>query len=226
MPTVAFRKIPVLLLAVLALSLAASACSREKGPRMPAQEYEQLALEAVNYLDERQDSLEREYGLSKLRRPSWDQRTGRLTLSDSGKVALEADVQFVGSLSKTKNTWLWAWANPSVRDEVKSGAQAVRRYGERFGIPRLTEREWAAERDDAWEMTALAARILNARGAYRTEDRDGVTYLLLTSVRRPGESAADSAGADTVPPPAPAPAPKGGRPRRDSTAGAGFEPPQ
>lgn len=196
---------------------------------MPAQEYEQLVLESVKYLNERQDSLEREFKLSSRARPAWDQRTGKLTFSDSGKVVLEADVQFVGSLSKTKGTWMWAWANPSVQDRVKTGAETVRGYGRQYGVARLTEREWPAKPDDAWKMTALAARILNARGAYRTEDGDGITYLVLTALRRPGEVDPDSASLDTVPPPASEPAAKARPARRaprDSSAGAGWRPPQ
>ncbi len=198
---------------------------------MPKAEYDSLVVDAVSYLDERQDSIDSEYGFEKLGRPTWDQRTGKLTFADSaGGAKVEAEIQMVGSLSKTKGTWMWAWANPSVRGPVKAGVQTVRRYGQQYRIRPLTLKEFPAKTDDAWKMTALSARVLNARGAYHTEDEDGITYMVITSIGRRGE-AVDSlaSAADTLADVAPVPAPKPkARPRapRDSTAGAGWQPVQ
>lgn len=239
---------PAVLPLPLLLAFALAGCGREEreGPKMGEAEYEALVLEAVEYMEERQDSLEAEYGLDALVRPAWDQRTATLTLSDSaGTPRVTAGVQFVGSLSKRTKTWLWAWANPTVRAPVKEGARQVRAYGERYGIAKLTEREWPADEADGWEMTAVAARVLNARGGYRTEDADGYTFLVITSLRRAGETgeAADSAPtAAPAPPPAsppgppPPPPPPPAEPKTETPppaapaagerAGSGFERPR
>jgi len=228
----ASRLIPMLLAA-----LALAACGGgegQKGPEMPKAEYDKLVADAVSYLDERQDSIDSEYDFRKLRRAAWDQRTGKLTFADSaGGAKVEAEIQMIGSLSKTKGTWMWAWANPSVKGPVKTASRTVRRYGQQYRIRRLTTKEWAARTDDAWKMTAISARVLNARGAYHTEDEDGITYMVITSIAPVRETAADSAAsADTLADVAPAPAPKPkARPRsrrapRDSTAGAGWQPVQ
>jgi hypothetical protein len=217
--------------ALLAASVLA-ACGGEgeaKGPEMPKAEYDQLVTEAMSYLNERQDSLDSEYGLEKLRRPAWDQRTGELTFTDSAGGKVVAKIQMVGSLSKTQGTWMWAWANPTVRGPVKSGAETVRRYGQQYRISRLTAREWPAKTKEAWQMTAVSARVLNARGAYRTEDADGITYMVITSIGRPGEPADSVASTDTLADVTPAPKPKATPRRRapaDTSAGAGWKPPQ
>ena len=220
------RRLPVALLAASALA----ACGGEgeaKGPEMPKAEYDRLVTEAMSYLNERQDSIDSEFGFGKLQHSAWDQRTGQLTFTDSaGGRKVVAEIQMIGSFSKTKGTWMWAWANPSVRGPVKSGAETVRRYGQQYRIRQLTAREWPAKTREAWEMTAVSARVLNAQGAYRTEDEDGITYMVITSIDLAGEPA-DST--DTLADVAPAPRPKARpRPRTpvDSTAGAGWKPPQ
>ncbi len=227
------RNVPAMLLAMPALA-ACGGDGGEKGPEMPKAEYDSLVVDAVGYLEERQDSIDSRYDFHKLQRAAWDQRTGKLTFADSaGATQVEAEIQMVGSLSKTKGTWMWAWANPSVRGPLKTGAQTVRRYGQQYRIRPLTTREMPAKTDDAWKMTALSARVLNAQGAYHTEDEDGITYMVITSIGRPG-AAIDSlaAAADTLADVAPVPAPKPkARPRsprapRDSTAGAGWQPVQ
>jgi hypothetical protein len=225
------RSVAATLLAASALS-ACGGGDGGSGPEMPKAEYDSLVVDAVGYLDERQDSIDSQYDFKKLQRAAWDQRTGKLTFVDSaGDTRVEAEIQMVGSLSKTKGTWMWAWANPSVRGPLKTGAQTVRRYGQQYRIRRLTTKEMPAKTDDAWKMTALSARVLNAQGAYHTEDEDGITYMVITSIGSPGETA-DSAFADTLADVAPVPAPKPkarprpSRERRDSTAGAGWQPVQ
>jgi|GEM_PF-1646765 len=223
------RGLPAVL---LASTLAACGGEGGKGPEMPTAEYDSLVVDAVGYLDERQDSIDSRFDFKKLQRAAWDQRTGKLTFADSaGRTRVAAEIQMIGSLSKTRGTWMWAWANPSVRGPLKAGAQTVRRYGQQYGIRRLTIKEMPAKTDDAWKMTALSARVLNAQGAYHTEDDDGITYMVITSIGEPG-AAIDSLAADTLADVAPAPEPKpksrprSSRARRDSTAGAGWQPVQ
>ncbi|MEK6323725.1 MAG: DUF6882 domain-containing protein [Acidobacteriota bacterium] len=60
----------------------------------------------------------------------------------------------------------------------------VRDFGEVQGFPRLTTPKWSGEEVDGWEMTSIAAYILNARGAYRTPDETGFTFLAITDIRR------------------------------------------
>lgn len=177
------------------------ACSREAGPRMGDEEYRALAAESAEYLEERQDSLETAFGLDSLTHVEWSQETGRITFADTVGAApkVVADLQFVGSVSKKDGTWLWAWDNPSIRDERKEAARRVRAYGERYGISRLTEAQWPAAEKDGWEMAAIAARVLDARGVYRTEDADSFTFLLLAGVRRPDETGVGAAFEDRAP---------------------------
>jgi hypothetical protein len=143
-----------------------------------------LVTRAHEYLTARQDVLRSEYHLDRWPRWDWDQGTGQLVFSEEGVARLVADIQFVGSVSNQSKTWLWAWANPHLTPPVKRDVDEVRRFGEAHGIPQLTTAKWVADEIDGWEMTSIAAYVLQAKGAYRTpRDDGGFTYLIFTDVR-------------------------------------------
>jgi Family of unknown function (DUF6882) len=101
---------------------------------------------------------------------------------DAGIAKVVADIQFVGSISPVSNTWLWSWDNDSVLPDVKDRVLEVRAFGERHGITELTTPKWEGDERDGWAMTAIAAKILQAKGAYRC-GRSGISFLIFTDVR-------------------------------------------
>jgi hypothetical protein len=117
-----------------------------------------------------------------------DQKAGTRTVSSDGKVEVLADIHIVGSTSKRRGTWLWAWDNPSIFEKVKHCLADVRAYGESHGLAKLTTAKWSGDEHDGWEMTAAAAFILQAEGGYRAPDDKGALFMVLRNVRRPGHA--------------------------------------
>jgi uncharacterized protein DUF6882 len=97
---------PSLLLAGCAVLALTSACASEAT-------YRRDADQADSILRARQDTLEARYHLSRYAQYDWDQRSQQIVFSDSGIAKLVAHVQFIGDVSTTSHTWLWAWDNPS-----------------------------------------------------------------------------------------------------------------
>lgn len=124
-----------------------------------------------------------EYNLGDHKRFNWDQESGSLIFSNDGDPAVIARVQFVGSVSTQSDTWLWSWANATVLDNVKNQMHRVREYGDTHGFPALTADQWSADEIDGWEMTSVTARILKAKGAYRTTSENGFTYMVITEIK-------------------------------------------
>jgi len=142
-----------------------------------------FSVECCEFLHARQKAFLVDYEIEKHKRWDWDQDTCQLVFSNDGVPAVIASIGFVGSISTISNTWLWSWANPSFSDNASALMKKVRDFGEVHGFPRLTTPKWSAEEVDGWEMTSIAAHILNARGAYRTPDDTGFTFLVITDVR-------------------------------------------
>jgi len=141
--------------------------------------FEELSLEAYRYLNEQQEICKATYKLLEYQNWYYDQPTGKLTFSDDGIIKLIIDYEEVGSISNNTNTWLWSWANPHVEDKVKTEITKVRDYGSKCNLRKLVEPKWNAEEVDGWEMTAIAALILQAKGAYRVPSKENNLYSFM-----------------------------------------------
>jgi hypothetical protein len=145
--------------------------------------FDRLVEEATEYLEARQSELETVYRLSSIERYDWNQDSGQLVLSQGGTPQVVAEIQFVGSHSSSTGSWLWSWGNRSLVEGVKSRMREVRRVGEEHGFLKLAAAHWPATPQEAWEMTAVAARLLGAKGAYRSPDERGALFMVMTEVR-------------------------------------------
>ncbi|MTW10880.1 hypothetical protein GM658_09710 [Pseudoduganella eburnea] len=117
--------------------------------------------------------------------PRWNyyQESAQLVFSGGELPDLVADVEFVGTLSTSSNTWMWSWANFSLLEEVRSRIEAVRGFGEEHDYPHLTVPKWAADMQDGWHMTAIAADTLGALGAYRVPTDNGFIFMVILSAK-------------------------------------------
>jgi len=158
--------------------------ARQRNWREDAAAFDSLLREAVAHLNERQAHLQSRYALGSYPRYDWSQDTGQLIFSRDGHAGVVADVQFVGTLSTHSQTWLWSWANPSIAEPVKQRIRRVRAYGETHRYLRLASACWSAQEADGWEMTAIAAYLLGAMGAYRSPEDRGFSFLVMTDVHR------------------------------------------
>ena len=145
--------------------------------------WQSLVEKSCEYLNEKQTSFLEVYKIDEHERWDWDQETGKLIFSHAGTPQVEADIAFSGSISTDSDTWLWAWANKSLMEAVKSDARQVRELGEQHAYHDLASALWPATAEDGWTMTAIMAKTLNAIGAYRTPNEHGFMYMVVKSAR-------------------------------------------
>lgn len=142
----------------------------------------ELVTRAYEYLTGRQDHLKQAFGLSNFERWDWDADRGAVIFSDAGTPRVVAASQLVGSVSKQSRTWLWAWANDQIELRLRRDLDEIRRYGEHHGIWQLTTPKWEADETDGWEMTSIAAYILQAKGAYRMPSDQLFSFAIFDAV--------------------------------------------
>jgi hypothetical protein len=142
----------------------------------------ELVTAAHQYLTARQDALMATFALSSYERWDWDADHRSIVFSDGGVPRVITQAQLVGSVSRKTGTWLWSWANDSIGPELREDIMEVRRFGEHHGIWQLTTAKWEAEEGDGWEMTSIAAYVLQAKGAYRMPSQHLVTFAIFDSV--------------------------------------------
>lgn len=130
--------------------------------------FEELSTQSYEYLNEQQKICEEKYLLSLHERWFYDQETGLIIFYNADKEYLRIHFEAVGSISLISNTWLWAWDNNTVLENTITNILKVKDFGEKNDFRKLFQPKWDADMYDGWEMTAIAAFILKAKGAYRT----------------------------------------------------------
>ena len=74
-------------------------------------------------------------------------------------------------------------ANDSLPQRVVSRMAAIREFGNTEAIARLTTEILPNDDYLGWELAAVTARLLGARGAYRCPGEDGFLYVVYTDIR-------------------------------------------
>lgn len=151
--------------------------------------YEVRIEQAADAMREKQKAFIDRFQLGTYGRFDWSQEEGVIVFSSDGIARVAADIQFVGSYSNTSKTWLWAWANDTVLATMSADSKRVLQFGRDRNFKKLTEAKWPAQEVDCWNVTQLQAQLTGAEGMYRTQGRNGYTYLTLRNTHRvqPGE---------------------------------------
>ena len=151
---------------------------------MDSKKYSQFLEESRSYLDRHQETCEKDFSLSLYHRMDYEQDTCRMVFSNTGVTSeLVAEYQIVGSLSASSGTWLWSWDNPYLLDNTIEEIWDVKEFGDQNNIDALSNPKWEATLEDAWDMTAIAARILKARGAYSFLSDDIRVFVIFKSLK-------------------------------------------
>ena len=138
--------------------------------------------DAVHSLMEKNAILDRDLRMNQWPRWHYEMDRRELTFSDDTRVRLIAEIQIVGSTAA--HDWLWSWANSHWSDELTVDARLTRDFGVANDIQELTSASISDEslNDLGWELTAVAAKVTNAVGAYRPQSETGGLFLLIRSI--------------------------------------------
>jgi hypothetical protein len=149
---------------------------------MEPQQFSEFRHEAVHELMRLNELCKQEFRISSWPRWDYDFKRGTLTFSQDGVPKVRASIQVIGTTSISGGTWMWGWANESLPPNVTKEVAKVRAFGETENIAELKEQELPDDEHLGWELTAVAAKVLGAIGAYRCPDENGFVYLVYSSI--------------------------------------------
>ena len=147
-------------------------------------EFNELIQQSLVYIENKQKELVESFNLDYYSRVEYQQETGQMTFSEEGSdQKVVAHFQVVGTYSDASKTWLWAWDNPYLLNNTTEASLKIKEFGEKNEVKKLTDPKWEATRQDAWEMTALAAQLLHAKGVQIIPSDEISAFVILTEVR-------------------------------------------
>jgi hypothetical protein len=123
----------------------------------------------------------------------WEPDVAILSFLDPLKPTLEIEVSVVGT--SQDDSWEWSWANPNIDSNLKIGMDKVRDFGRAHSFQQVTTPFLDCDEETGWTMTAVAAHVLNAPGAFHFPTGDGVCYLLFRVIHELSHSCDNCTGA-------------------------------
>jgi hypothetical protein len=138
--------------------------------------------EAIHELTRLNEECRKAFRVGEWQRWDYDLERKTLIFSQDGVPRVIATIQVVGTTSERSGTWLWSWANTHLPPIVTAQIDKVRAFGEKEGLAELTEASATDDEHLGWSMTAVAARVLGSRGAYRCPGSNGFVYLVFTDI--------------------------------------------
>lgn len=114
----------------------------------------------------------------------WDSDASTITFTDPAKPAIRIDVTVVGTTEG--DSWEWSWANLNFEPKTKRDMEKVHEFGKGKGYDPLTTAFLDADEFTGWEMTAVAAHVLGAPGAYRFPTGRGFCYVIYRDIEKLG----------------------------------------
>jgi len=112
-----------------------------------------------------------------------DLDSSTLTFSQDGRPRVVANIVVVGTTKGSQ--WEWSWGNRHMPDSSRVPMTAVREFGEEKGWAPLTALFLDEfEEDMGWDLSAIAAHILEAEAAYRCPINSGDFVFVLAFATR------------------------------------------
>jgi len=149
-----------------------------------SEEFDAFRHAAVHNLMDLNEECKQQYRITDWPRWDYDLDAGTLIFSEEGIPKVITSIQVVGTTSTELGTWLWGWANNGLPSHVTERVHKVREFGEAESVTQLIEQEWPDDEYLGWAMTAIAARIIGAKGAYRCPRAGGgFIYMVYTDLR-------------------------------------------
>ena len=149
---------------------------------MDAEQFSVYRHEAVHELMRLNELCEQEFHISSWPRWDYEFERGTLTFSQDGVPKVLTPIHVIGTTSVSGETWMWGWANESLPATVVEAVAKVRAFGEAENIAELKEAELPDDEYLGWGITAVAAKVLGAKGAYRCPGENGFVYVVYSSI--------------------------------------------
>lgn len=149
---------------------------------MNPDEFSRFRHESAHELTRLTEACTKLFGISSWPRWDYDLARGTLTFSKDNVARVIASVLVVGTTSDSTGTWLWSWANGYLPDHISEPVQKVREFGLAENLQDLTEPYATDDEQFCWDMTAIAARLMDAKGAYRCPGDNGYIYMIYTDI--------------------------------------------
>jgi hypothetical protein len=147
--------------------------------------FEEFRKECFDIVTQVQEEFMRVYNILSYEHWFYDHKKGAFHFQSKDGRNLYFKYIDIGSFSTETNTWMWSWHNNSVPKHVTKGLEKVREFGIKNNFEKLCEGLIDADEYTGWDLTNIAARLVNAIGVYRVPQDHLFSYFVFTDELTP-----------------------------------------
>jgi hypothetical protein len=133
---------------------------------------EEIISDSVTEVQPTNDAHTQAWRLGEEQSWSIDLNHGQILFSFADGTMALAPVQIVGTFNAENDSFMWGWSQTSLLPEVQKNAALVKAFGKKHRSTEFTRKKVYCSEQRAWEYTALAMRLGQAKGAYRAATND------------------------------------------------------
>lgn len=144
---------------------------------------DQFLAHCSQQLEARQSKMVREFQFDRCDRFAVDLEQGQLVAEHRGRAIATAQAIPIASYDPNSHDWQWAWSQPDLPDQRRQESLALQGLAEKTGLQLFQAKQFTAECDLIWELTAMACDQLQAQGCYRLTQQDQYLMLALRNLK-------------------------------------------
>ena len=148
---------------------------------MVNKEFEQFMQLCHSEVFEKQRHLAEFYHINKYKTYSFSQPKKQLILKDEDE-QIAFKVVCIGSWREENQSWVWAWSNENITEEMRKEAKVLQELAEVTKMNVFMQGGFECEEAVAKDLAFMAVHHLNAKGIYRIEIEGSFLFLALMEI--------------------------------------------
>ena len=157
---------------------------------MTNKEFERFLQLCHQEVLEKQKYLTDTYQINQYKTYSFSQGAKKLTLKAGGN-QIEFKVVAIGSWKREDSSWVWAWSNENISEEMRAESKMLQGLAETTKFNIFMQGGFECEEAVARDLAFMAVHHLEAKGVYRIEIDGSYLFLALMDIYKKEENSLD-----------------------------------
>ena len=145
------------------------------------QEFEEFLKLCHKEVLDKQKYLTDTYQINQYKNYNFSQNDKALTLT-MGEESIKFKVVCIGSWKSEDSSWVWAWANENISEEMREEAKVLRELANETKFNVFMQGGFECEQSVARDLAFMAVHHLDAKGIYRIEVDGSFLFLALMDI--------------------------------------------
>lgn len=146
---------------------------------MTDKEFEAFLMKCQQEVREKQSLLNERYQLNTYETYRFNKSHKKLELQKGNGEALGFEVICIGSWGQADESWVWAWSNENLPEDIREEAKGLKDLAKDTGYEVFEQGAFKCEEIVARDLAFMSVCKLDAVGIYRIATEEGYLFLAL-----------------------------------------------